>query len=318
LEARSINILVTGCAGFIGSHIVERLLLYGHEVIGIDNYDSYYDPQIKRRNVAPFIADDNFISIEGDIRDDELICKILENIDCIFHEAAQAGVRASVEDPMKSHEINATGTLKLLKATLDSDVKTFVYASSSSVYGKVRYLPFDEEHPKSPVSPYGISKLIAEYYCNIFYELYGLKTTSLRYFTVYGPRMRPDLAINIFTQCALRNRTIEIFGDGLRTRDFTFIDDVVDANILAMNNKRGVYNIGSGNSISIRDLADHIIRLTKSSSKLKFLSPAKGDSEHTMACIKKAEDRLGWKPKVDINKGLERYIMWATKERNDD
>lgn len=168
MEAGAINILVTGCAGFIGSHIVERLLGCEHEVIGIDNFNSYYDPQIKRRNIAPFIADDNFTLIEGDIRDKDLIRGILKDTECVFHEAAQAGVRVSVANPVESHEINATGTLNLLKEATGCGVKIFVNASSSSVYGRVKYLPFDEEHPKFPISPYGISKLAAEHYCDIF------------------------------------------------------------------------------------------------------------------------------------------------------
>ena len=315
MEAGAINILVTGCAGFIGSHIIERLLGCGHDVIGIDNFDSYYDPQIKRRNIAPFIADDNFRLIEGDIRDKDLIRGILEDTECVFHEAAQAGVRISVANPVESHEINATGTLSLLKEATDCSVKIFVNASSSSVYGRVKYLPFDEEHPKFPISPYGISKLAAEYYCDIFYELYGLKTTSLRYFTVYGPRMRPDLAIDIFTRCALRNKTIKIFGDGTKTRDFTYIDDVIDANMLAMKGKRGIYNIGSGNRVSIKNLINNIIKLTESKSNIEFYNSAKGDAEHTLASIKKAENDLGWTPKIDLKTGLEMYATWI---RSDD
>jgi UDP-glucose 4-epimerase len=205
----------------------------------LDNFDDYYDPLIKRKNVEPFLQNEDFHLIEGDIRDKSLMKDILIGTDYVFHEAAQAGVRISVEDPMKPHEINATGTLNLLETALDSGVKKIINASSSSVYGKVEYLPFDENHPNQPVSPYGVSKLLAEHYCRVFEELYGLKSVCLRYFTVYGPRMRPDLAISIFTKAALKNEPITVFGDGEKTRDFTFIDDIVKANIICMKKDKG-------------------------------------------------------------------------------
>ena len=228
------------------------------EVLCLDNFDDYYDPQIKKRNIEKFTSCPNFTLIKGDIRDKILLKKIMIDIDYIFHEAAQAGVRISVDDPVKPHEINATGTLNLLEAAKDADVKKIINASSSSVYGKIKYLPFDELHPTEPVSPYGVSKLMAEDYCRVFQELYALKTVSLRYFTVYGPCMRPDLAIHIFMHKALRNEPIIIFGDGTKTRDFTYIQDIVQANIKAMNKGSGEYNIGGGYNISVQQLAEKI------------------------------------------------------------
>lgn len=212
--------------------------------------------------------------------------------------------------------MNATGTLNLLEAALDSDIKKIINASSSSVYGTVRYLPFDEEHPTLPVSPYGVSKLAAEHYCRVFSELYGLKTISLRYFTVYGPRMRPDLAISIFTKKALANEPIEIFGDGTKTRDFTCIDDVVEANMLAMHRGSGGFNIGGGHRISINDLAESIIRVNNSSSRITYAPPVKGDAEHTFADTKKAERELGWRPKVSLEEGLQRYAAWIKSQNS--
>lgn len=305
------KILVTGGAGFIGSHVVDRLLAEGREVICLDNFDPYYGPEIKRANIAQALDSKSFMLVEGDIRDRESIKQILseESIDCIIHEAAQAGVRPSVKDPRKVHEINTTGTLNILEAALNSNVKKIVNASSSSVYGKVKYLPFDEEHPKNPVSPYGASKLAAEHYCRVFSELYGLKITSLRYFTVYGPRMRPDLAISIFARKALSNEPIEIFGDGTKTRDFTYIDDVVDATLSAMRKGDGkTYNIGGGSRISINELAKKIIEITESKSKIIYSQNVKGDAEHTLANVSKAERELGWKPKIGIDKGLRKFI----------
>lgn len=305
------KVLVTGGTGFIGSHVVDRLLAEGYEVICLDNFDPYYSPEIKRANIAQALDSKSFMLVEGDIRERESIKQILseESIDCIIHEAAQAGVRPSVKDPRKVHEINTTGTLNILEAALNSNVKKIVNASSSSVYGKVKYLPFDEEHPKNPVSPYGASKLAAEHYCRVFSELYGLKITSLRYFTVYGPRMRPDLAISIFARKALSNEPIEIFGDGTKTRDFTYIDDVVDATLSAMRKGDGkTYNIGGGSRISINELAKKIIEITESKSKIIYSQNVKGDAEHTLANVSKAEKELGWKPKIGIDKGLRKFI----------
>jgi UDP-glucose 4-epimerase len=301
---------VTGGAGFIGSHLVERLLNDGHNVLCLDNFDDYYNPLIKRNNVAPFIDRDNFTLIEGDIRDSNLVQEALRDAEIVFHLAAQAGVRASIENPIRVHEINTIGTLNILKAALDFGAQKVIYASSSSVYGKVQYLPLDEVHPRVPMSPYGLSKLMSEEYCRIFNEIYGLKTISLRYFTVYGPRMRPDLAIDIFTKRASQNLPLEIFGSGEKTRDFTYIDDIIEANVLAIKANAGVFNIGSGQRISVRELADLIIKLTKSQSKIVFSEEAKGDAQHTWAKTERAKDELGWTGKVNIDEGIKKYIKW--------
>jgi UDP-glucose 4-epimerase len=307
--------LVTGGAGFIGSHICERLLKAGNEVLCLDNFDPYYDPAVKHRNIAPFLADTNFTLVEGDIREPVLLKQVLDGVDYVFHEAAQAGVRVSVEDPMKPHTVNATGTLNLLEAARDSGVKKIINASSSSVYGKVEYLPFDENHPKQPVSPYGITKLMAEEYCRVFQELYGLPTISLRYFTVYGPRMRPDLAISIFTKHALNNEPLTIFGDGGKTRDFTYVDDIVNANFLAMETGKGVYNIGGGHCVSIQALSETIIRITRSLSEIRYADEMKGDAEHTFADTEKAKSDLGWIPKISLEDGLRRYAGWLSSSQ---
>lgn len=302
--------MVTGGAGFIGSHLVGRLLRDNHEVICLDNFNPYYDPIIKRLNIEKYHFNKNFYLIEGDILDRNLLQEALDGVDFVFHEAAQAGVRASIDDPMKAHQVNSTGTLNLLEMALDSDVKKIINASSSSVYGEIKYLPFDEEHPNKPISPYGLSKLMAEEYCRVFNEIYGLKTVSLRYFTVYGPRMRPDLAISIFTKRALINEPIEIFGDGTKTRDFTYIDDVVKANLLAIEKGTGSYNIGSGRSISIVELAEKIIRYIGSNSKLVYSKDMKGDAEHTLSNVEKSKRDLGWVAEVNIDEGIRRYADW--------
>ncbi len=311
------RVLVTGGAGFIGSHVVDRLLHDGYDVLCLDNFDSYYDPAQKKRNISSALKNENFELIEGDIRDRARIEEILREggIDYVVHQAAQAGVRASTKNPEKTMEVNLLGTINLLQAALDSSVKKIVNASSSSVYGKVEYLPFDEEHPKNPLSPYGVSKLAAEHYCDLFKELHGLRVTSLRYFTVYGPRMRPDLAIRIFAEKALRGGALEIFGDGTRTRDFTFIDDAVEATMKALNRGDGrVYNIGGGSRVSIGELANKIIAATGSNSKLVYSESVRGDAEHTWADNKRAQKELGWKPRVGLDVGHKRFIRWLESE----
>lgn len=305
-------VLVTGGAGFIGSHVVEALLRDDNYVICLDNFDPYYDVAMKRMNVAPFLGRSNFHLIEGDIRDRGLLEKtIRENsVEYVIHEAAQPGVRASIANPLKTTNMNVTGTLSVLLASLDSSVKKIINASSSSVYGEVEYLPFDEEHPRRPISPYGASKLAAEQYCEVFSEIYGLVTVSLRYFTVYGPRMRPDLAVSIFTDRALNNEPIEIYGDGTRTRGFTYIDDAVRATLAAIKRGKGAYNIGEGSRISVRELAERIIELTGSKSELRYSPPIKGDAEHTQADIKKARKEFKWRPKVRLEEGLRAFVEW--------
>jgi len=305
------KILITGGAGFIGSHLVEHFLQQpGYDVICLDNFDDYYDPGIKKQHIEKYLHNPRFNLVNGDIRDTPLLKKILTDVDYIFHEAAQAGIRISVKNPRRSHDINATGTLNLLEVAREANVKKIINASSSSVYGKVKYLPFDEIHPNEPISPYGITKLMAEQYCRVFEELYGLKTVSLRYFTVYGQRMRPDLAIHIFMEQALKNEPIVIFGDGKKMRDFTHIEDVVRANVLAMEKGSGIYNIGGGHTISIKELAEKIIKITKSKSPIVFEKNVLGDADYTSANTRKAERELGWKPNITLDIGLENYKQW--------
>ncbi len=310
------KILVTGGAGFIGSHIVENLLKEGHEVVCLDNFDPYYHPSMKYKNIQEYQNKEKFELIEGDIRNKKLMKEIIsDGLDYIFHNAAQAGVRISVQNPLKPNDINVNGTLNILCNSIDSGIKKIIFASSSSVYGKAIYLPFDEKHPNIPVSPYGVSKLAAEHYCRVFNEIYGLKITSLRYFTVYGPRMRPDLAIAIFTKKALDNEVIEIFGDGSYTRDFTYIDDVVKANMNAMTRgDGGIFNIGGGNRIKISELAELIIDITGSSSAIRFSETMKGDAVHTWASIEKAKQELGWEPKTGIRDGIKKYIDYIKSQ----
>lgn len=307
------KVVITGGAGFIGSHIAEEVAKE-YEVVIIDNLDDYYSPDLKRRNLKLLLANPNVRFIEGDITDSDLLRRVIDSdVEFVFHEAAQAGVRISVEDPFKPNNVNVLGTLNVLKASLDAGVKRVINASSSSVYGKVQYLPFDEAHPTMPVSPYGVSKLAAEHYCRVFYEVYGLPTVSLRYFTVYGPRMRPDLAISIFTGKMLANEPITVFGDGNQTRDFTYIDDVVRVNrrLLETSAADGhVMNVGGGHRITVNDLIAHLREITGSTSEVVYSKKQKGDAEHTLADTALARELVGYRPEVSIREGLCKYVEW--------
>ena len=312
------KIVITGGAGFIGSHIAERLAKDGHEIVIVDNLDPYYSIDLKKRNLDIVLESGDATFINADVTDLYKIKEIIDStVDYVYHEAAQAGVRISVEDPFKPNNVNVLGTLNVLKASLDANIKKVINASSSSVYGKVRYLPFDEQHPTEPVSPYGVSKLAAEHYCRVFYEVYGLPTTSLRYFTVYGPRMRPDLAISIFTKKMLANEPITVFGDGEQTRDFTYIEDIVEANKRLLNNKvtnGKVLNIGGGNRISVNDLIENLRSITDSTSEVINAGKQKGDTEDTLANIDLGNKLIGYKPLFNINKGLNKFVDWFKNE----
>ena len=308
------KIVITGGSGFIGSHIAERCVSEGHEVVIIDNMDDYYSPALKKKNIDHVSKFGTVTFIQGDITNLEFLRGVIDdNVDYVFHEAAQAGVRISVENPFKPNNINVVGTLNVLQASIDSNVERVINASSSSVYGKVEYLPFDEKHPTQPVSPYGVSKLAAEHYCRVFYEVYGLPTVSLRYFTVYGPRMRPDLAISIFTGKMLKNEPITIFGDGEQTRDFTYIEDIINVNMKLLEAKKvdgRIMNIGSGNRISVNDLVKYLKGIIVSSSVVNYTDVQKGDAAHTLADVGLTKELVGYEPSVSIEEGLKKFVEW--------
>lgn len=309
------EVLVTGGAGFIGSHLAARLAREGHGVVVLDNLDPYYDPARKRANLRLLPA--GVRVVRGDAGEPRVLRRVLgdHRPRMIFHIAARPGVRASLRDPLGAHGANATATLRLLETARDKGVGKVVFASSSSVYGDGVKLPLREEGPLNPVSPYGVAKLAAEHYCRVFHESCGLRTTCLRLFTVYGPRMRPDLAISVFTRRALAGRPIEIFGRGTATRDFTYVEDAVEAHLRAMTRgDGGTFNIGGGTRISVLALARRILALTGSPSKLVFSDPRPGEMAHTWADVTRARRTLGWRPRVDLDEGLRRTVEWFRAE----
>lgn len=299
--------LVTGCAGFIGSHLTERLLKEGFEVIGIDCFTDYYSRENKEKNIDNALKNKNFTFIEEDI----LSLEEFPEVDYVFHEAAQAGVRKSWG---KDFEIytrnNVLATQKLLEYYKHKRIKKFIFASSSSVYGDAE-LPMKENSLLKPVSPYGVTKLAAENLCYLYYKNYKLPTISLRYFTVYGPRQRPDMAIHKFVKAILNDEEITVYGDGEQTRDFTFIDDVIEANLLAANSnfKGEVFNVGGGTRISVNELIKKIEKITQKKANVRYHENQKGDVRDTLADTRKATE-LEWKPKVKIEDGLKKFVEW--------
>ncbi|MFC2044511.1 NAD-dependent epimerase/dehydratase family protein [Chloroflexota bacterium] len=302
------KILVTGCAGFIGSKLVDKLLRLGHDVTGIDGFTDYYSPEIKKANLSGALKHGSFRLIANNILDIDR--DNFPEVDCIFHLAAQAGVRASWG---KTFEIyisnNIEATQRLLELYKDREIRKFVYASSSSVYGDVE-LPMKESCLLKPESPYGVTKLAAENLCYLYYRNYRVPTVSLRYFTVYGPRQRPDMAIHKFVRAVLNSEIITVYGDGEQTRDFTYVEDIVAANLLAADSDvmGEVINIGGGSQVTVKLLLEKIEQITGKKARLEYIEAQKGDVRHTLADIGKASKMLNWKPVVTIEEGLERYI----------
>lgn len=306
------KILVTGGAGFIGSHIVDRLLKEGFQVTVIDNLSTG-----RRENIAYHENRKNFNFIKSDIRNAALIKKIIKDVDAVFHEAALVSVPRSVENPLLTNEVNVSGTLNLLEACRDANVKRFIHASSSSVYGETETLPKHEKLTPQPISPYAVSKLAAEKYVKVYYEVYGLNTVCLRYFNVYGPRQTYGPysgVITIFINRLLKNEPPIIYGDGKQTRDFTFIQDVVEANLLSLSRKRAigeVFNIATGNQTTINQLAAMLQQVVdKTNFKPVYADLRPGDIKHSYADITKAKKLLQYNPKISLKNGLTQLVEW--------
>lgn len=312
--------LVTGAAGFIGSHLTERLLKDGWTVVGVDSFDPFYDPRIKRSNIAGSLSHPAFRLVEADIRDNAAMERAVEpDTDVIVHLAARAGVRPSIAEPALYADVNINGTVTLLEIAKQRKVPKFVFASSSSVYGNNRKVPFSEaDNVDFPISPYAATKKAGELICHTYHHLHGLAINCLRFFTVYGPRQRPDLAIHKFTRLIEEGKPIPIYGDGSMMRDFTFIDDILSGIIAAMDRCAGyeIYNLGESQPIRVDDLIAEIERALGKKAIRQYLPVQPGDVDRTYADIAKAQAQLGYKPSTDIPTGLTRFVDWFRSSRS--
>ena len=309
------TVLVTGAAGFIGSHLVERLLHLGYSVVGLDNLDDYYSPDIKRSNIRRLEGSGDFRSIEGDVRDSSLLPRLLSDnsIEVVVHMAARAGVRPSLDQPLLYEDVNVGGTVNLLEASRAAGVRRVVFASSSSVYGLNGKAPFREAAECDPISPYAASKVAGEVFCRTYSHLYDLPIVALRLFTVYGPHQRPEMAIHRFVKLVDQGEEVILFGDGMAKRDYTYIDDIVDGFEAAIANGEAafqVFNLGRGNAVDLRYLLGLIEKALNKRASVRCLAFQPGDVPLTLADISRARTILHYEPKVSIEDGIPRFVRW--------
>lgn len=313
------TILVTGGAGFIGSHLVERLLASGHKVAILDDFNDFYDPEIKRKNISAVSGNVGVHRV--DLRDSGAV-RILfhqEKFDAIFHLAARAGVRPSIAQPQLYYDTNVAGTLHLLEAARTTGIERFVFASSSSVYGICKQVPFSEEfHLTQTISPYASTKIAGEFLCSTYSHLYNMRIVALRYFTVYGARQRPDLAIHQFTRRIHAGSPIDQFGDGTTRRDYTYIDDIIDGTMAALKYDGApfdIFNLGESETIQLKDLIVGIEKALGKKAKVNRLPEQPGDVPLTCADISKARKLLGYNPKTSFSVGLPRFVDWFLEQQ---
>jgi UDP-glucuronate 4-epimerase len=313
------RVLVTGGAGFIGSHLVEKLLATGHEVVILDDFNDFYDPQIKHANIAGFASDVTICHV--DLRDSESVRSVFrhEKIDTIAHLAARAGVRPSIQHPRLYYDTNVTGTLHLLEAARVTGIQRFIFASSSSVYGASKTVPFSEDqHLTQTLSPYGATKIGGEFLCSTYSHLYQMRVVALRYFTVYGPRQRPDLAIHQFTRRIYAGQPIDQFGDGSTRRDYTYIDDIVQGTLAALDYEGPLYdvfNLGESQTIQLKDLISAIEDALGKKAQINELAEQPGDMPLTYADISKARKLLGYDPTTKLSEGLLKFTDWFLRSQ---
>jgi len=308
-------ILVTGGAGFIGSHLCGRLMREGHQVVCLDNFDDFYNPEIKRRNIQETIGEAQFELIEGDIRDTQVIARIFRGrtFDVVIHLAARAGVRPSIDYPKLYEEVNCQGTINLLDACREFETKNFVFASSSSVYGGNSKVPFSEEdRVDTPISPYGATKRAGELFCYSYHRLFDINITCLRYFTVFGPRQRPEMAIHKFTRLIDGGEKVPMYGDGQSMRDYTYIDDIIDGTLGAISRNKGyeIYNLGESRTIRLTDLIQMLEEALGKTAIIEGCPEQRGDMSITYANIEKARRKLGYAPRVSMEEGIGRFVEW--------
>jgi UDP-glucuronate 4-epimerase len=321
------HILVTGGAGFIGSHLTRRLLARGDRVTVLDDFNDYYDPSRKRENVAPLLGRDDlrdrYQLFEGDIRDEPLVDRLFAEgrFDAVIHLAARAGVRPSLAEPILYEDVNCIGTLRLLEAARRHGPDLFLFGSSSSVYGINQKIPFAEsDEVNQPISPYATTKRAGELLCYNYHHLYGFRTACLRFFTVYGPRQRPEMAIHKFTDLIWRGKTVPMYGDGGSLRDYTYVDDIVDGLVAALDLAPGfeIFNLGGAETISLADLVQILSAELAVTPRIEYLAAQPGDVPITYADVTKAARLLGYSPKVSIREGLRRFVAWYLERRSTD
>jgi len=313
-------ILLTGGAGFIGSHLAERMLRDGRRVVVLDNFDPYYDPAIKRANVRAASQHAGYRLVEGDIRDGALLDRLFaaESFAAVVHLAARAGVRPSIEDPVLYSSVNLDGTTRLLEASRRHGVEKFIFGSSSSVYGNNRKVPFAEDDPVDrPISPYAATKKAGEVLCHAFHHLFGIRVACLRFFTVYGPRQRPEMAIHKFTHILASGGEVEQYGDGSSARDYTYVDDIVEGVVRSLDRCSGyhIWNLGGSHTITLAELVQAIADELGVAPRVRRLAMQPGDVDRTWADVGKARAELKWEPRVDLRAGLARFVEWYRKGR---
>jgi len=316
------KVLVTGGAGFIGSHLCERLLKEGYFVINLDNFNNYYDPKIKWRNIQEALKSQNYALYVGDIRDNKILQQINEEqgkIDIVFHLAAMAGVRNSLKDPVEYVSVDIGGTVNMLEFARRNGVEKFVFASSSSVYGKNSKVPFSEDDPlEGQVSPYATAKRAGEIYCQTYSEIYNIPIVALRFFTVYGPRQRPEMAIHLFTRLIMEGKPIPVFGDGSTARDYTYIDDIIEGVYRAMlydKTKFEIFNLGNSKTVKLSELIAIIEQVTGKKAIIDRKPMQLGDVEITYANIEKSSSLLSYRPESGIHQGVSEFFEWFEKNR---
>lgn len=312
------RVLITGAAGFIGSQLAAELLDRGHQVHGIDSFTSAYPSRLKHHNLDTIRGAEGFTFDEADLRDVGLE-RFVDPADAVFHLAAIAGVRASWESGFRDYvDHNILVTQRLLEAARHTSRPRFVYASSSSVYGNAERYPVQEEDPKRPHSPYGVSKLSAELLCDTYAEAFDLHTVSLRYFSVYGPRQRPDMGVHRIIEAALMGTVFEVFGDGEQVRDMTYVGDAVEATIMAAQSSvpsGTVMNIAGGSQVSVKELLDLVGSIAGATIDVQYVAARPGDVERTGGDIRRAQETLGWNPRMSLEEGLERQVEWHREVR---
>ena len=311
--------LVTGGAGFIGSHVVDRLLAAGSSVVVLDNFHDLYDPQLKRRNVAPHLEHEAYRLVTGDLRRPEDLREAFKGgVDKVIHLAALAGVRRSLQEPATYVDINVRGTVNVLEAARDAGVGDVAFASSSSVYGRNTKVPFHEDdRVDQPMSPYGATKRSGELISQTYCHLYGMNVSCLRLFTVYGPRQRPEMAIHRFARLIEDGEPIPMFGDGSTLRDYTFVDDVVDGILQAAERVDGyrVYNLGGSRTTALRDLISHLESAIGKQALVERLPEQAGDVQVTHADLTRSREELGFAPDIPLEEGLRRFVTWMRRRQ---